>query len=112
MKRINNKNGIKMFWERANDIDKINIFDSNGNYFNDLYLNVYKDDNGNENIDEVLRMFEDTTLENMCNFFNASRYKSLEDLAGKENLCLAELKDNEYLNIFNVSGKIFYTWSC
>ena len=53
MEKINNKNGIEMFWQRANDIDKINILDSNGNYFNDMYFDIYEDDNGAEELDKA-----------------------------------------------------------
>lgn len=111
MKKINNKNGIEMFWERANDVDKINIFDSNGNYFNDMYFDIYEDDNGAEDIGAILHTLEETTFENICNFFGARKYKSLEEMAEMENLELDGLENNEYTNIFNVNGMTYYTWS-
>ena len=111
MKKINNKNGIEMYWNRARDIDKINILDSNGTYFNDIYFDTDKNDNGEQDIKTILHTLEETTLENMCNFFSTGIYETLEDLADENNLCLNELKDNEYLNVFNVNGKTYYTWS-
>lgn len=111
MGKINNKNGIEMYWERAEDIDKINILDSNGHYFNDMCFDTYEDDNGQEDIGAILHTLEETTLENMCNFFNASIYETLEELADKENLRLDGLIDNDYLNVFNVNGQTYYTWS-
>ena len=111
MKRINNKNGIEMCWEMANDVDKIYIFDSNGNYFNDLSFDIYEDDNGKEDIGAIIKTLEDTTLENMCNFFGAKKYNTLEELAESEEITIKDLKDNDYLNVFDVNGKTFYTWS-
>lgn len=111
MGKINNKNGIEMYWEKAEDINKINIFDSNKKYFNDMYYGIYNNDNGEEDIQAILHTLEETSIEGMCNFFNASLYVSLNELAEEENLCLAELKNNEYLNMFNVNGKTYYTWS-
>lgn len=112
MEKINNKNGIKMFYERANDIDKINILDSNGNYFNDIYFDIYEDDKGAEDIQAILHTLEETTLENMCNFFGARKYSSIEELEKIEEVENLEYKEfNEYLNEFNVNDKTYYTWS-
>ena len=111
MEKINNKNGIEMFYELDGTDTKVCILDSNGNYFNDMYFEIYEDDNGAEDIGAILHTLEETTLEEMCNFFNANHYGSLNELAEEENLCLAELKNNEYLNMFNVNGTTFYTWS-
>lgn len=109
MEKINNKNGIEMFWERANDIDKINIFDSNGNYFNDIYYVICEE---NEDLNSILKMLEETTLEEMCNFFGVRKYNSIKELEKMENVEYLEYKEfNEYVNEFNVNGKTFYTWS-
>ena len=111
MEKVNNKNGIEMYWEKAGDVDKINILDSNKNYFNDLYFDVYEDDNGEEDIGAILHTLEETTLENMCNFFGARKYNSLEEMADKEDLQTENLENNDYTNVFNVKDKTFYTWS-
>lgn len=111
MEKINNKNGIEMFWERASDINKIIILDSNGNYFNDMYFDIYEDDNGAEDIGAILHTLEETTLENMCNFFGVREYETLEEMAEMEDLELDGLESNDYTNIFNVNGTTFYTWS-
>lgn len=111
MEKINNKNGIEMYWERAGDVDKINILDSNKNYFNDLYFDVYEDDSGEEDIGVILHTLEETTLENMCNFFGARKYNSIEEMADKEDLQTENLENNDYTNIFKVNDKTVYTWS-
>ena len=111
MERINNKNGIEMYWEKAEDADKINILDSNMNYFNDLYFDIYENDNGEEDIASILHTLEETTLENMCNFFGARKYNSIEEMADKEDLVNENLENNDYTNIFKVNDKTFYTWS-
>lgn len=107
MERANNKNGIEMYWA-TNGIDrKVDILDSNGNYFEDIY---YDDE---IEIDGIVKDLENTTLEEMCKcwFCGIRIYNSLRELAENEELTLEETKDNEYLNVFNVNGKTFYTFS-
>lgn len=114
MKKVNNKNGLKMYWERANDINKINIFDSNGNYFNDLYFDTYENDNGTEDIGAIIHTLEETTLENMCNFFGATLYESTKELLEREHINDFDentIQENEYVNTFKIKDKTFYTWS-
>lgn len=111
MKQINNKNGIEMYYELGEIEAKIIVLDSNGKYFNDLYYDSYRNDNGEEDIGAILHTLEETTLENMCNFFGANCYKTLEEMAEMEELELDCLEKNCYTNIFNVNDKTFYTWS-
>ena len=105
MEKINNKNGITMFWTKANDVNKINILDSNGDYFNDLFFDVYEDDDGAEDIEAIINTLKNTTLEDMCNFFNANYYETLEEL--KQDIGIDE--PNDYINTFIVNGKTYYT---
>lgn len=111
MEKINNKNGIKMFYELDGTDAKVCILDSNGKYFNDLYYDSYRNNDSEEDIQAILHTLEETTLENMCNFFGARKYKSLEEMAKMEDLELDGLESNDYTNIFNVNGTTFYTWS-
>nr|DAK86237.1 MAG TPA: hypothetical protein [Caudoviricetes sp.] len=114
MERVNNKNGIEMYWEKASDVNKINILDSNRNYFNDQYFDEYENDNGAEDIGAIVHTLEETTLEEMCNYFNARKYNSLKELIDKEELYdtnETEILNNDYLNVFNVNGTTFYTYS-
>ena len=96
IRNANNKNGIKMYYEFATDINKINILDSNGNYFNDLYI----DDD--EDVDAIIKMLEETNLEEMANFFGATVYTTKSDL---------EDIGTDYINIFRVKGKVFFVES-
>lgn len=107
MKIINNKNGIKMYWERAKDIDKINIYDSNKKYFNDLYIDNKKD----KDITDIIKTLEETTLEDMCDFFDTKLYHSLDAVSFEEDVSFEDLKNNEYLNEFKVYKTTYYTWS-
>ena len=106
MNKVKNKHGIKMYWEFAIDINKINILDSKKNYFNDLYYET----NTLEELKDIIDILENTTLESMCEFFNAKLYNTLEELRkGEENDSIQ--LNNEYLNIFNIENKKYYTWS-
>lgn len=109
MQKINNEHGIEMYWELDGTDTKVLILDSNGNYFNDLYYDIYDNDNGEEDIQAIIHTLEQTTLEELCNFMGARKYKSLEELAEQEEL--EETQDNEYINVFNVNENTFYTFS-
>lgn len=111
MKEIKNKNGIKMSYYIDNDVNKVVILDSNGNYFEDMYYDTYDNDNGREDIMAIVNVLEQTTLDEMCSFYGFKIYKSLQDLAEKEDLTLKEIKDNEYVNEFIVNGTKYYTWA-
>ena len=111
MQKINNEHGIEMYWELDGTDTKVLILDSNGNYFNDLYYDIYDNDNGEEDIQAIIHTLEQTTLEEMCNFMVARKYNSLEELAEQEELAIEETQDNEYINVFNVKANTFYTFS-
>lgn len=111
MEKINNKNGIEMYYKLDGTETKVNVFDSNGKYFNDIYYDIYDNDNGEEDIQAILHTLEETTLENMCNFFGANYYETLEEMAEMEELELDCLERNCFTNIFNVNDKTFYTWN-
>ena len=94
-----------LFWlhEFANDVDKINILDSMGNYFNDLYIETNEDGSYNsEDVDAVIKMLEETNLQEMTNFFNATVCKDTKELADV---------GTDYINIFRVNGKICFVVS-
>jgi len=104
MQKVNNKHGIKMFWELDGTDTKVIILDSNGKYFNDMYY----DDEAELNC--VLHTLEQTELLEMCNFFGARVYTTYEELCEKEETTPTELKDNDYLNTFIVGDKTYYTF--
>lgn len=111
---VNNKHGIKMF-ARLSDIQKVDIFDSNNNYFNDIYYDA-KDENEEDNeLDTIWEDLENSTLEDLCSFFGAKIYDNLEELCKENDLKQEETKDNEYINYFivktNNGTKEFYTFS-
>lgn len=110
MKLINNKNGIKMYYEISKDICKVNILDSKGHYFNDL---LYEPGYAQEDIKSIIQMLEETKLDEMCLYFGVKFYESLENLKKSENLdqTLKEIETNDYTNIFVVNDKKYYTWS-
>lgn len=107
MKQVNNINNIKMFYGINEHDNKVEIYDSNKKYFNDMYF----DANDEEDIPAIIEMLKQTTLNDMCDFFNAKVYNSIKELSCNEELCEEDLKDNEYMNIFNIKNKTFYTWS-
>lgn len=111
MERINNKNGIEMYYQTCGTDTRLFIYDSNKKYFNDMYYDIYDNDSGEEDIGAILHTLEETTLENMCNFFGARKYDSLKEMADKEDLQTENLENNDYTNIFKVNDKKFYTWS-
>lgn len=109
-KLIKNKNKIKFYYEIDNSTNKINILDSNKNYFNDLYLDFY---DIKQDIKNILDMLKETSLISLCNFFGARKYGTIEKLIKDEELeeTKKSVLKNEYLNIFKVGKKFYYTWS-
>lgn len=106
---INNEHGIEMYYERDTFVDKINILDSNGNYFDDLLLDLYTPEE--YDIQAIVDTLSHTTLVELVNFFACKKlYNSLEELR-------YDLQDNEitavndHINIFKVNDKIYYVWS-
>lgn len=105
MERVNNKHGIEMYYALS-DITKIDIFDSNKKYFNDLYYDLDNDEQ--EEIDIIIKTLEETTLLEMCNFFNATIYEDKRELLNT--LADTNIDDeDDYINTFRVKDKIFYT---
>lgn len=70
VKRVNNTNGIKLFYEIELDNNRVCILDSNKNYFDDLTLD-YEDTQ--KDIEFIQKVLEQTTLEEMCNFFGTHK---------------------------------------
>lgn len=107
---IKNKNKIKFYYQIDNSTNKINILDSNKNYFNDLYLDYH---DVIQDIKNIVNMLKKTSLTSLCNFFNVRKYGTLEKLIKDEKLeeTKKSVLKNEYLNIFKVGRKIYYTWS-
>lgn len=108
MHKVNNKYGIKFYWEFANDTNKINILDSDGKYFNDFHYNA---DYPALDIERIICTLEDTNIRDLNNIFtNYPLFETLDEL--KEELDDYEItEDNEYLNIFKTKNKKYYTWS-
>lgn len=109
MNKINNIHGIDLFYERDTFVDKINILDSNGKYFDDLLLDHYTPEE--YDTQAIVDMLSRTTLAELVNFFACKKlYNSLEEL--QYDLQDNEItEDNEYLNIFKVNDKKYYVWS-
>ena len=109
MYKIDNEHGIEMYNEMDTFVDKLNILDSNGTYFDDLLLDHYtplEDD-----IQAIVDMLSRTTLAELVNFFACKKlYNSLEEL--QHDLLDFEItENNEYVNIFKVNDKKYYVWS-
>lgn len=104
MIKINNKN-VLLFCEKAKDINKINILDSDKNYFNDLYYEDTKD------IARIIRILQNISFDGLVTYFNVQGYDSIKELAEENILTAEECTDNDYINRFEVNGKSRYTWS-
>lgn len=109
MYKINNEHGIEMYYEIDTFVDKLNILDSNGNYFDDLLLDLYTPEE--DDTQAIVDILTHTTLTELCNFFACKKlYNSLEEL--QYDLQAPEItEDNEYVNIFKVNDKKYYVWS-
>lgn len=109
MNKINNEHGIEMYYEIDTFVDKLNILDSNGNYFDDLLLDLYTPEE--DDTKAIVETLTHTTLEEMVNFFACKKlYNSLEEL--QYDLQDPEItEDNEWVNIFKVKDKKYYVWS-
>ena len=109
MEKINNEHGIEMYYEIDTFVDKLNILDSNGNYFDDLLLDLYTPEE--YDIQAIVDTLTRTTLAELVNFFACKTlYNSLEEL--QYDLQDPEItEDNDYVNIFKVNDKKYYVWS-
>lgn len=107
MTKINNKHGIEFYYEFSTEEEKMYVLDTNGKYFDDLLVDL----NDKEDKQALINMLENTTLQEMINFFAMKTiYNSLEEL--QEDLEDNEItENNEYLNIFKVNDKKYYVWS-
>lgn len=105
MEKVNNKNGIEFYYELTDE--KVNILDTTGKFFEDLYLDWDESD-----ANDIIKILEETTLEEMADFFcSYTLYNDLDKLCKEENLTLEECgKDNECLNTWKVNEKTFYTF--
>lgn len=70
IKKVNNANGIKLFYEIEKENNRLCILDSNKEYFNDLTLD-YEDTK--KDIEFIQKTLEQTTLEEMCAFFGTHK---------------------------------------
>lgn len=109
MRKINNENGIKMFYEIWNEPMRVAIYDSDKKYFNDLLIEISY---AEQDTKDIIKMLEQTNLQEMIDFFNAKTYATLNELARDNYLGSEETKDNDYINRFEINGKSKYTWSC
>lgn len=106
MNKIDNKHGIEFYYEFSTEEEKMYVLDTNGNYFDDLLVDL--DDK--EDKQALINMLENTKFENMCLFFNKTIYNSLEEL--QYDLQDPEItENNDYVNIFKVNDKKYYVWS-
>ena len=105
MEKVNNENGIEMYWELSIDSNKVLILDSNKKYFNDLY---FDEDENDEDLKCVINMLERTTLQEMCYFFGATLYEDKKELLNTLVDCNINDED-DYINTFKVNNKLFYT---
>jgi hypothetical protein len=106
---INNEHGIEMYYEIDTFVDKLNILDSNGKYFDDLLLDHYTPEECD--IQAIVNTLRHTTLAELVNFFAMKKiYNSLDELT--YDLQDPEItEDNYYINIFKVNDKKYYVWS-
>lgn len=107
MKQIKNENGIKMFYEINRHDDKVEIYDSNKKYFNDLYYEDWDKDD----ISAILNMLKQTDLQEMATFFGFNVYDTAEELLYREHINDYDentIKENDYVNIFKVKDHIYY----
>lgn len=109
MKQINNENGIKMFYEIWNEPMRVAIYDSDKQYFNDLLIEISY---AEQDTKDIIKMLEQTDLQEMVDFFNARIYETLEELAQDNYLEIDEINSNEYINRFEINGKSKYIWNC
>ena len=109
MNKINNEHGIEMYYERDTFVDKLNILDSNGKYFDDWLLDPCTPEE--DDIQAIVETLTRTTLAELVNFFACKTiYNSLEEL--QYDLQDPEItEDNDYVNVFKVSDKKYYVWS-
>lgn len=109
MNKIDNEHGIEMYYEIDTFVDKLNILDSNGKYFDDLLLDLYTPEE--DDTQAIVDTLTHTTLAELVNFFAMKTiYNSLEEL--QYDLQDTEItEDNDYVNIFKVNDKKYYVWS-
>lgn len=109
MNKINNEHGIEMYYDRNTFVDKLDILDSNGKYFDDLLLDRYTTEE--DDTQAIVDMLSRTTLAELVNFFAMKKlYNSLDELT--YDLQDPEItEDNDYVNIFKVNDKKYYVWS-
>lgn len=108
MEKVNNKNGIEMYYEINENWNRLEIYDSDQNYFNDFSLESLKE---NE-IEKLKKDLETMTLHELCSVLGHKIYSKIEELAKEHDLDYKEIDplQNEYVNVFNVGDKTFYTW--
>ena len=70
IKKVNNINGIKLFYEIEKENNRVCILDSNKNYFDYLSLD-YEDTE--KDIEFIRKVLEQTTIEEMCAFFGTHK---------------------------------------
>ena len=109
MEKVNNKNGIEMYYDIEKDYPRFVIYDSRQNYFNDLTL---EQEDFDTDFRSLIEMVENTNLNEMCVFFGHKIYDKLHELAKEQDIDYKEFDplENEYVNVFNVNGKELYTW--
>lgn len=108
MKKVKNKNNIKMFYELELNNNRICILDSNKDYFNDLSLDYNEKVKDEETA--IRKMLEETDLQSMCGFFNARKYDNLQELCKYEEFDTElDAINNPNINKFIINNKAYYT---
>ena len=117
MEKVNNKNGLDFYYEIEDlehgfTYERLVILDSNKNYFNDFVLD---EPDRQEEIESILNILENTTIEEMCCYYDYQMFDSIEKLKDymeykTEDTWWAdeELLQNEYVNIIKDNQNIYY----
>lgn len=103
MRKVNNKNGVELYYDVDLTYPKFIIYDSRKCYFNDLILRTART---REDIDECIKMLEDTDLVSMGEFFGFEHYTDVAKLMEQEQIDNPD--NNDYINIFYVNKQKEY----
>lgn len=110
MEKVNNVNGIELYFEIEEKYNRCIIADSSMNYFNDIEL---EQEDFETDFKMIRQTLEQTSLKEMCDYFGCSLYDNYETLI-KENDLIGYREDNildcDFVNRFIVKDKIYYTF--
>ena len=118
MERVNNKNGLELYYdiednEHGFDYERFVIYDSNKHYINDM---VFNESDRQEETKSCLKIVENTSIKELCYYYNYELFENLDDLLkyinseGFEDFTKDNILENEYLNIIKSNDKVYYCW--